>query len=64
MAADRSSWAKDACRMARLPGVSSAPPTPCRARAAISTPTVGASPHSSDATANHTMPIMNSFRRP
>ncbi len=50
--------------MARLPGVSSAPPTPCRARAAISTPTVGASPHSSDAAANHTMPIMNSFRRP
>ena len=64
IAADRSSSAKDACKIARLPGVSSAPPTPCRARAAISTPTFGASPHSSEATANHTMPIANTFRRP
>ena len=64
MAAERSSWANEACRMARLPGVSSAPPTPCRARAAISTPTVGASPHSSDATANQTVPITNILRRP
>ena len=38
IAAERSSVAKEACRMARLPGVSSAPPTPCRARAAISVP--------------------------
>ena len=64
MAAERSSSANEACRMARLPGVSSAPPTPCRARAAISTAASGASPHSSDATANHTMPIWNTFRRP
>src|SRR6516164_4541316 len=58
IAAERSSWAKDACNMDRLPGVSSAPPTPCRARAAISTPAVGASPHSSEATANQTMPTL------
>ena len=64
MAAIRSSSAKEACRMARLPGVSSAPPTPCKARAAISTPTFGAIPHSSDATANHTVPMTNTFRRP
>ena len=36
--------------MARLPGVSSAPPTPCSARAAISVSTFGASPHSAEAT--------------
>ena len=64
MAAIRSSSANEACRMARLPGVSSAPPTPCRARAAISTSTVGATPHSSDAAANQTMPMTNTFRRP
>ena len=64
MAAIRSSSANEACRMARLPGVSSAPPTPCRARAAISTSTFGATPHSSDASANHTTPITNTFRRP
>ena len=64
MAAIRSSSANDACRMARLPGTSSAPPTPCRARAAISTPTFGATPHSSDAAANHTVPMTNTFRRP
>ena len=50
--------------MARLPGVSSAPPTPCRARAAMSTATFGASPHSSDAIANQTVPTTNIFRRP
>ena len=64
IAAPRSSSEKDACRMARLPGVSSAPPTPCRARAAMSTATFGASPHSSDAIANQTVPITNNFRRP
>ena len=64
IAAIRSSWANDACKMARLPGVSSAPPTPCRARAAISTPAFGASPHSSEASANQTVPATNIFRRP
>ena len=64
MAAPRSSSANDACRMARLPGVSRAPPTPCRARAAISTPVFGASPHSSEATANQMVPATNILRRP
>ena len=50
--------------MDRLPGVSSAPPTPCRARAAISTATFGASPHSSDAIANQMVPTTNILRRP
>ena len=39
------------------PGVRSAPPTPCRIRVATSTPTLGAMPHSSDATANHAVPM-------
>ena len=64
IAAERSSGANEACRIARLPGVSSAPPTPCRARAAISVPAFGASPHSKDASANQTMPIANTRRRP
>jgi hypothetical protein len=64
MAAARSSRANEACKMARLPGVSSAPPTPCSARAAISTCTLGATPHSSEASANHAVPIMNILRRP
>ena len=64
IAAIRSSSANEACRMARLPGVSSAPPTPCSARAAIRTPMPGATPHSSDASANHTVPTTNIFRRP
>ena len=64
MAPPRSCSAKDACRIARLPGVSSAPPTPCSARAAMSTATFGASPHSSDAIANQTVPITNILRRP
>lgn len=50
--------------IASEPGVSSAPPTPCRTRAAMSTPTFGASPHSSEAAANHTTPMTKIFRRP
>ncbi len=50
--------------MARLPGVSSAPPMPCSARAAISTSTVGASAHSAEASANQATPIRNTRRRP
>ena len=46
------------------PGVSSAPPTPWNARAALSTPIVGATAHSSDATANQTTPTRNTRRRP
>ena len=50
--------------MASDPGVSSAPPTPWNARAALSTPIVGATAHSSDATANQTTPTRNTRRRP
>src|ERR1700677_4544586 len=64
IALDRSSGANEACRIARLPGVSSAPPTPCRARAAISTGALGARPHRRDAIANHTVPAMNIRRLP
>ena len=41
---------------ARLPGVSSAPPTPCTARAAASSPVLCASPQSSEAAANQRDP--------
>ena len=55
---------KEACKIARLPGVSSAAPTPCRARARISVVASGASPHSSDARANQMVPITKTRRRP
>ena len=47
MALGRSSWVNEACRIARLPGVSSAAPTPWRARAAIRNPVPGATPQAS-----------------
>jgi hypothetical protein len=50
--------------MASDPGVSRAPPMPWNARAAFSTPIVGAQAHSADATANHTTPTRNTLRRP
>ncbi len=46
------------------PGVSSAPPTPWSARAAISSGAEGARPHSTDATVNHTTPHTKTRRRP
>ena len=46
IAGARSSCAKAPWIIARLPGVSSAPPTPWRIRAAISTSGLGARPHS------------------
>src|SRR5207302_10850262 len=49
---------------ARLPGVSSAPPTPWRIRATTSTSMLGAAPQSADAAANQTVPITNALRRP
>ena len=41
-----------------------AAPTPCRPRPMLSTPRLGAAPHSADAAANRTMPPMNALRRP
>src|SRR5215471_14668084 len=64
MALGRSSGLNEACRIARLPGVSSAPPAPCNARAAIRNSTLGARPQASEASANHMVPITKSFRRP
>ncbi len=50
--------------MASDPGVSSAPPTPSSTRAPMSTPMLGANPHTAEASANQTTPIMNTRRRP
>ena len=50
--------------MARLPGVSSAPATPCSARAATRVSMFGAIPHSREAAANPTTPTRKTRRRP
>ena len=55
-ARDRSSGWNDAEMIARLLGTSRAPATPWRARAAMSTSMVGASPHSREATPNPARP--------
>ena len=64
MARARSGAENEAERMARLLGVSSAPPMPCSALAATRTPIEGANPHSAEARANHTVPTTNIRRRP
>jgi hypothetical protein len=64
IALPRSSPSNDALMMARLPGVSSAPPSPCTARATTSASRDGASPHAIDARANTTVPMANTRRRP
>lgn len=64
LARARSSGANDAWRIARLPGVSRAAPTPCSARAAIRMPAVGATPQSREASANQMVPTTKTFRRP
>ena len=64
MARGRSSAANVDWMMASEPGVSSAPPMPCSARAAISTPMLGARPHSADESANQVTPMRNTRRRP
>ena len=60
----RSAGRNDASMIARLPGVSSAPPTPCTARAPISSAALGATPQTSEATANHTTPARKIRFRP
>ena len=60
----RSAGANDACRSARLPGVSSAAPTPWSTRVMMSATALGASPHAAEARANQTMPIRYTFRLP
>ena len=64
MARGRSSAANAAWMMASEPGVSSAPPMPCSARAAISTPMSGARPHRAEVIANQVTPMRNTRRRP
>ncbi len=62
----RARWfsANDAWRMARLPGVSSAPPMPWNARAPFRAVIVGATAHSIDPTANQARPMQKIRRRP
>ncbi len=63
-AAERSSGWNTAWSIASEPGVSSAPPMPCTARAAISTSMVGAAAQAADAAANQTTPSRKIRRRP
>ena len=64
MAPPRSAGGKAVMMTARALGVSSAPKTPCSARAATSTSIVGASAHSSDATPKPATPSENTRRSP
>ena len=64
IARPRSARTNTASMIARLPGVSRAPPIPCRTRAAIRVVLSGATPQSTDAAANQTTPITNTRRRP
>ena len=64
MARERSAGTKEACKMARLPGVSRAAPTPCSPRAATRVAALGATPHSSEAMANQAVPTWKTARRP
>ena len=50
--------------IASEPGVSSAPPMPCSARAAIRNSMFGDNPHRAEATANQTTPSTKIRRRP
>jgi hypothetical protein len=50
--------------IARLPGVRSAPPTPCSTLAAMRNSAVGASAHSREAPVKAITPITNTRRRP
>jgi hypothetical protein len=60
----RTSVGNEALISARLPGMRSAPPRPCSARAAIRWPMVGANPHQSDANAKIATPEANTRTRP
>ncbi len=57
MARPRLSSSKEALMIARLPGTSSAPPTPCNARAMMSCSMLAADPHQIDADAKRAMPM-------
>ena len=53
-----------AMMMASVVGISSAAPTPCTARLAMSTPPLPASPAASEESVKTAMPTPNSLRRP
>jgi len=62
-ALDRSSAAKEVCRIARLPGVNSAAPTPCSAQRRCASPRA-APPRRREARANQIVPTVKIRRRP
>ena len=64
MALPRSAGEKEDCKMARLPGVSNAPPIPCTMRATMSAVESGASPQTAEETVNQTTPTQKTRRRP
>ena len=49
---------------AMVSAIMTAAPRPCTARAAISSQSVGATPHSTEATVNRAIPASSSRRRP
>ena len=53
----RCSLSNDALMIARLPGTSSAPPTPWIALATIRTVIFGANPHTTEASVKRMMPV-------
>jgi hypothetical protein len=64
MALPRSPGRRTASRMARLPGVRRAAPTPCNARVPIRNPEVGAMALSTDDSANQVTPVTNTRLSP
>ncbi len=56
--------ANEEVRIASEQAAITAPPKPCRARAPMSTPWLGASPPASDASANRSRPVTNGRRPP
>ena len=64
IARPRTDFGNDALIIARLPGTSIAPPTPCRPRATMSVVASGANAHAAEATANTATPATKTRRRP
>jgi len=64
IAEPRSFCAKAATMIASDDGVTSAPAAPCKARAAIRTPIVGASEHRTEMTPKAAIPTSNTRRSP
>src|SRR5207244_9728649 len=64
IACPRLSPLKYVLMIARLPGTSNAPPTPCTARATISCPGLGANPHHTEAAVKSNIPALKTRLRP